>query len=278
MPDLPAVPLTIEGSSVLHQMFHFDWKGWRTLDSSEQSAIETEVVELFTRWEQQCGRQCSALFSLLGHKGDLLFLHFRDDFKDLNRVELELSQTRFNDFLRPSHSYLSMVELGLYESSAKTYASLAEKGLQPGTPEWEAGVREVLDRQSTAMAQRLNPAIPAAKYVCFYPMDRKRAETANWYTQPMNERQRMMHEHGIIGLRHCDSVRQIITGSIGFDDWEWGVDLFAVDPLIFKKLIYEMRFDQMRAVYALFCEFFGFVARRQLCIVSGNKHQSLFEI
>ena len=115
MPELPAVPLAIEGSSVLHQMFHFDWKSWRNLDSSEQSTIESEVVELFTRWEQRYGRQRSALFSLLGHKGDLLFLHFRDNFKDLNHIELELSQTRFNDYLRPSHSYLSMVELGLYE-------------------------------------------------------------------------------------------------------------------------------------------------------------------
>jgi hydrogen peroxide-dependent heme synthase len=256
MPDLPAVPLTIEGSSVLHQMFHFDWKSWRDLDCSTQSAIETEAVELFTRWEQESGRQCSALFSLLGHKGDLLILHFRDDFKDLNRAELELSQTRLSDYLRPSHSYLSMVELGLYESSAKTYASLAEKGLQPATPEWDAGVREVLNRQSTAMAQRLHPAIPDAKYICFYPMDRKRAESVNWYTQPMAERQRMMHEHGLIGRRYADSVRQIITGSIGFDDWEWGVDLFADDPLIFKKLIYEMRFDQVSAVYALFGQFF----------------------
>jgi hydrogen peroxide-dependent heme synthase len=256
MPDLPAVPLTLEGSSVLHQMFHFDWKSWRNLDSAKQTALITEVTELFARWEQQAGRPCSALFSLLGHKGDLLFLHFRDDFKDLNRVELELSQTGFSDYLKPSHSYLSMVELGLYESSAKTYASLAEKGLQAGTPEWEAGVREVLDRQATAMTQRLNPAIPDAKYVCFYPMDRKRAETTNWYTQPMAERQRMMHEHGLIGRRYANSVRQIITGSIGFDDWEWGVDLFADDPLVFKKLIYEMRFDQVSAVYALFGEFF----------------------
>lgn len=66
----------------------------------------------------------------------------------------------------------------------------------------------------------------------------------------------MMHEHGLIGRRYAHSVRQIITGSIGFDDWEWGVDLFADDPLVFKKLIYEMRFDQVSAVYALFGEFF----------------------
>ena len=87
-------------------------------------------------------------------------------------------------------------------------------------------------------------------------MDRKRAEAVNWYTQPMAERQRMMHEHGLIGRRYAGAVRQIITGSIGFDDWEWGVDLFANDPLVFKKLIYEMRFDQVSAVYALFGEFF----------------------
>jgi chlorite dismutase len=128
--------------------------------------------------------------------------------------------------------------------------------LQPGTSEWDASIREVLDRQSTAMAQRLYPAIPDAKYISFYPMDRKRSEAVNWYMQPMAERQRMMHEHGLIGRRYADSVRQIITGSIGFDDWEWGVDLFADDPLVFKKLIYEMRFDQVSAVYALFGEFF----------------------
>ena len=103
---------------------------------------------------------------------------------------------------------------------------------------------------------RLYPEIPSAKYFCFYPMDRKRAEEKNWYQVPMAERQRMMHEHGMIGRRYADCVRQIITGSIGFDDWEWGVDLFADDPLVFKKLIYEMRFDEVSAVYALFGTFY----------------------
>ncbi len=106
------------------------------------------------------------------------------------------------------------------------------------------------------MASRLYPEIPAAKHLCFYPMDRKRDGTENWYQVPMAERQRMMHEHGMIGRRYADSVRQIITGSIGFDDWEWGVDLFADDPLVFKKLIYEMRFDEVSAVYALFGSFY----------------------
>jgi peroxiredoxin len=87
-------------------------------------------------------------------------------------------------------------------------------------------------------------------------MDRKRGEEKNWYTVPLAERQRMMHEHGLIGRRYAGCVKQIITGSIGFDDWEWGVDLFADDPLVFKKLIYEMRFDEVSAVYALFGSFY----------------------
>jgi chlorite dismutase len=148
------------------------------------------------------------------------------------------------------------VELGLYESSAKTYGQLSEKGLEPYTPEWNRGVADVIGRQSAAMTSRLYPEIPSGKYICFYPMDRKRDEEKNWYQVPMAERQRMMHEHGMIGRRYADSVRQIITGSIGFDDWEWGVDLFADEPLVFKKLIYEMRFDEVSAVYALFGTFY----------------------
>jgi chlorite dismutase len=87
-------------------------------------------------------------------------------------------------------------------------------------------------------------------------MDRRRGESKNWYQEPMSDRQRMMKEHGLIGRRYAGEVRQIITGSIGFDDWEWGVDLFAEDPLVFKKLIYEMRFDEVSAVYALFGTFY----------------------
>jgi peroxiredoxin len=257
--DSPSVPITLEGSSVLHQMFRFDWEAWKKLSNDDQRKVQEEAASLFEKWENnsaESARNQSALFSLIGHKGDLVFVHFRESFTELNRVELELAQTRLNAFLTPQHSYLSVVELGLYESSAKTYAALAEKGFAPNSPEWNAGIQEVIQRQTAAMATRLFPAIPSAKYLCFYPMDRRRGEAKNWYTETIEARQRMMHEHGMIGRRYADSVRQIITGSIGFDDWEWGVDLFADDPIVFKKLIYEMRFDEVSAVYALFGQFF----------------------
>jgi chlorite dismutase len=103
-------------------------------------------------------------------------------------------------------------------------------------------------------------------------MDRRRGEHKNWYQVPMPERQRQMQDHGEIGRRYAGKVRQIISGSIGFDDWEWGVDLFAEDPLIFKKLIYEMRFDEVSAVYALFGTFY--IGRR----IAANDIGSLLEV
>jgi arabinofuranan 3-O-arabinosyltransferase len=115
---------------------------------------------------------------------------------------------------------------------------------------------DVRARQKEAMHPRLFPEMPQHRYVSFYPMDRRRGETRNWYSLPIEERARQMNEHGLIGRRYAGEVRQIITGSIGFDDWEWGVDLFANDPLVFKKLIYEMRFDEVSAVYALFGQFY----------------------
>ena len=253
--ETPAVPLTVEGYSVLHQMMKFRWSAWRELPTAEKDRIISEAEPVLASMEQNSSGQ-SAVYSLLGHKGDLLLVHFRESFAALNEAELELARLRLSDFLEPTSSYLSIIELGLYESSLKTYRALVEKGIEPHSPEWNREIGETLARQKEAMRPRLYPAIPANRYVCFYPMDRRRGEDKNWYTLPMEERQRQMNEHGLVGRRYAGEVKQIISGSIGFDDWEWGVTLFADEPLVFKKLIYEMRFDEVSAVYALFGHFY----------------------
>lgn len=252
------VPLTLEGSATLHQFFRFDWKGWKTVTQSERTKIVAETLATLKKLErEQDGAPVrSAIYSQLGHKGDLMMVHFRKNFEELNQVELDLAQTPLYDYLTLSHSYVSVVELGLYESSRKTWEAAAAKGLEPHTPAFDAEVKSSLERGLAAMAPRLYPAIPEAKYLCFYPMDRKRGEDKNWYSVPFSDRQRMMHEHGMIGRRYAEVVKQIITGSIGLDDWEWGVTLFAEDPVVFKKIIYEMRFDEVSAVYGLFGQFF----------------------
>jgi chlorite dismutase len=256
--DFPPVPLTLEGSALLHQFFRFDWKAWRATPPAERERIAAQGAETLDRLEraQPDAPIRSALFSQLGHKGDLILVHFRDSLEALNQVELSLAQTDLYNFLSLAHSYVSVVELGLYESSRKTYEAASAKGFEPYSAEWNAEIASSLKRGADAMAPRLFPAVPEAKYLCFYPMDRKRGEQSNWYTVPFAERQRMMHLHGLIGRRYGDQVKQIISGSIGMDDWEWGVDLFSDDPVVFKKLIYEMRFDEVSAVYALFGQFY----------------------
>jgi chlorite dismutase len=236
-------------------MMRFRWAAWRALPESVQDEIAAEASVLLTTMEQNSVGQ-SALFSLLGHKGDLMAVHFRESFDKLNQAELDLSHLRLSEYLEPTASYLSVIELGLYESSNKTYKTLAERGIEPHSEEWNREIQETLSRQKEAMRPRLFPAIPPNRYICFYPMDRRQGENKNWYSLPMEERQRQMNEHGMVGRRYAGTVRQIISGSIGFDDWEWGVDLFADEPLVFKKLIYEMRFDQVSAEYALFGHFY----------------------
>jgi len=252
---LPATPLTLDGSFVLHQMFRVRWSAWRALADSDQKHILDRTIARFAAMEQN-KEEPTALFSLLGHKGDLMIVHFRRALDGLNQAELQIAHSRLHEFLEPTTSYLSVVELGLYEASVKLYSELMARGLQPATGEWNREVEAELAKQRQAAAARLWPEIPQRRYLCFYPMNKYRGESKNWYSEPIAERQRMMREHGMIGRHYAGRVTQIISGSIGFDDWEWGVDLFADDPLVFKKLVYEMRFDEASAVYGLFGAFF----------------------
>jgi hydrogen peroxide-dependent heme synthase len=252
---LPATPLTLDGSFVLHQMFRVRWSAWRALADSDQKHILDRAVPRFAAMGQN-NKEPTALFSLVGHKGDLMIVHFRRTLEALNQAELQIAHSLLHEFLEPTTSYVSVVELGLYEASVKLYTELIAKGLQPGTGEWNREVEADLAKQRQAAAPRLWPEIPQRRYLCFYPMNKYRGESKNWYSEPIAERQRMMREHGMIGRHYAGRVTQIISGSIGFDDWEWGVDLFADDPLVFKKLVYEMRFDEASAVYGLFGAFF----------------------
>jgi len=253
--DLPSTPLTLDGSFLLHQMFRMRWPAWKALGHTQQRHVLERAVTLFGKLEAN-KQAATGLFSMLGHKGDLMVVHFRKTIEELNGAELAIANSEINEYFEPATSYLSVVELGLYEASVKLYGALTAKGLKPGTADWNREVEAELSKQREAAAPRLWPEIPLRRYLCFYPMNKYRGEAKNWYSEPIRERQRMMRDHGMIGRHYAGRVTQIISGSIGFDDWEWGVDLFADDPLVFKKLVYEMRFDEASAVYGLFGSFF----------------------
>jgi chlorite dismutase len=194
--------------------------------------------------------------AILGHKGDLLLIHLRRSFAALQEAQLAVARLALFPLLEPTTSFVSVVELGLYEMTGLIHRRLAERGLQPGSEECEAAFDAEMKEQERRVGGRLWPEVPSRRHVCFYPMNKRRGEVRNWYAEPFDARAKMMLEHGKIGRRYAGRVTQIISGAIGFDDWEWGVDLFADDPLVFKKLVYEMRFDEASAWYGDFGSFY----------------------
>ncbi len=225
---------TLDGWYCLHDFRSIDWTSWKAASEDQRQTALQELQNLYTNWEQiEKGREGSfGVYSIVGQKADFLFIHLRPTMEELNRVETEFNKSTFAEFLVPTYSYVSVVELSNYLA----------KGKDPETdPELQA---------------RLKPVLPKWEHVCFYPMDKRREGQDNWYSASKEERGKLMMEHGMTGRKYAGKVRQIITGSIGFDDWEWGVSLFSDDVLQFKKLVYEMRFDEVSSRYGEFGEFF----------------------
>jgi peroxiredoxin len=249
-----APPNTLEGFSVLHQFFRIQRDRLRERSAA---AIAAMVDQAGATTAAMANREDgdSAIFTQLGHKGDLIAIHFRRSFDELAEAQRTIANLALSEFLEQSGSYLSIVEIRLYDATVKLHADLARRGVEPHSAEWRAATETELAAQREKLGTRLWGKIPNRRYVCFYPMNKRRQGADNWYMLPTSERQRLMHEHGMIGRRYAGQVNQVISGSIGFDDWEWGVDLFADDPLVFKRLVYEMRFDESSARYADFGQF-----------------------
>jgi chlorite dismutase len=252
----PNVPESLDGWAILHRMFRFDRRGWDALDGQRRAAVEREAVDLFASLVVDADADLG-LAQLLGHKGDLMLTHYARSFDALGEVQARVDKLALRDFLEPHESYVSILELGLYEHTAKIHAELGASGLKPHSEAWNAAFESMLRdaREEPRNAGRLWARIPRRRYACFYPMNKKREGGDNWYATPYAERAKMMLEHGKIGRSYHGHVTQVISGSIGFDDWEWGVDLYADDPLVFKKLVYAMRFDAASARFGEFGRF-----------------------
>jgi len=251
----PEVPQTLEGYYILHDVYAVDWPRWRGLDAKTREDVAAAGSAWLTRLaDVQQGD--SVLYSVLTQKGDLMFVHYRESPEELNRVELSLRQTRLYDFLRPAYSYFSVIELSMYELTALARKKLMDQGIRPGSEVYDSAFEVEMEKQQQRVQTRLFRKIPDGRYICFYPMNKRRGEQVNWYTLSIEERRDMMRNHGRIGHKYHETITQIIGGSMGLDDWEWGVSLHGDDALMFKKLIYEMRFDPASALFAEFGPFY----------------------
>ena len=253
----PAVPESLDSWHILHRMFRFKRRAFDALPAPRRVAIAREAAASLDA-QARSDDGDAGLAQLLGHKSDFMVTQYAKSFDALGVAQTGFDKLELADYVEPQSSYVSILELGLYEATGKIHADLSERGFKSHSPEWNAAFDALLDEQarSPRNAGRLWAKIPPRRYVCFYPMDKKRGESVNWYALPYDERARLMADHGKIGRSFHGLVTQVISGSIGFDDWEWGVDLYADDPAIFKKLIYEMRFDEASSRYAGFGQFY----------------------
>ena len=248
------VPESLEGWCLLHQMFRVSWPALAQVANDERAVLAAGLQELLEQVPEEGGS--SMAVAMLGHKADLMLVHARKSFDALVQAQLDVARLPIAELLEATTSYVSVIELGMYEMTAKIHEQLVAKGLELNSDEYRAAMREAMQAQQGRVSGRLFTAFPSRRYVSFYPMDKRRGEIKNWYSAPFDKRASMMREHGQIGRLYAGDITQIISGSIGFDDWEWGVDLFADDPLVFKKLIYEMRFDEASADYGEFGPFY----------------------
>ncbi|MFD0767638.1 hydrogen peroxide-dependent heme synthase [Bacillus sp. CGMCC 1.60114] len=225
---------TLDGWYCLHDFRSMDWAAWKTLSSDERQQAMFEFLNIVEKWNKtETAKQGShAMYTIVGQKADIMFMILRPTMEELNEIEAEFNKTTLAEYMLPTYSYVSVVELSNYLPAEED------------------------PYQNPQILARLYPTLPKANHVCFYPMDKRRQGDDNWYMLPMEERKKLMYSHGKIGRQYAGKVRQIITGSVGFDDYEWGVTLFADDVLQFKKLVYEMRFDEVSARYGEFGTFF----------------------
>ena len=224
------------------------------LDDDARRALVADGDRMLAGLRSPASGGWTRAWRLVGGGADLMLTHFRPSLDDLAAAQLRVRRSALGPHLRLTWDYTSVTEAGLYGATSK-----AAKEAEPGSPEYEALLAQMMEaeRASDHIRTRLYPEVPEGmRYVSFYPMTKRRVHPDNWYTLPVAERNRLMREHGMSGRRYAGRIFQVITGSVGFDDWEWGVTLFARDPLEFKKIVTDMRYDEASARYGEFGEFF----------------------
>jgi hydrogen peroxide-dependent heme synthase len=259
-------PLVLDGWFMLHQFFRLDPAALHLDDGASGGfrARASALQALVEGWTEPEGSAdaprdgWTGFYRVIGGEADYLLLHLRPSLEALGDAERAVRHAPIALDLVPAGDYVSVVELGLYGATDALLKRAREAGAEPGTPEWTAMADEVLaeEGEKRYVKARLMPLQPESMpWVCFYPMDKRRQVGQNWYTLPLGERAALMHEHGTTGRRYAGKVSQIISGSVGFDDWEWAVTLFAADPLAFKALVTEMRYDDVTSIYGEFGAF-----------------------
>ena len=245
-----------EGWHCSHFFYLFDRAGLETLPESviDEAAAEVKAVLDPTGSDAPVRLQTSIVS---GHKADFGLMLMDPDPLKVEGVHQRLMATPLGSCLIPSYSFVSMSEISEYVPTLERYGRrLVEEGEEEGSKTFQTKLKAFEQREIMMRKQRLTPDFPEWPATCFYPMNKSRRPGANWFTLPPSERQALMTEHGRTGMQFGGRVTQLITVSVGLDDWEWGVTLWASNPEFLKDIVYKMRFDEASAKYAEFGPFY----------------------
>ena len=252
-------PETTEGWYVLHQVLAYDRPLLRGMLAAPVVDMRAEAADALEAVAAPTSGGWSAIVPLIGSRADVMLIHFRTTLDEIGAAQQRIARLALFDAMRPVYSFLSITEAGLYHASAELAAEAVARDGKVGDEVHRAAMDARVEKERAAqhVQRRLFPRQPDdMPYVCFYPMSKRRAVGQNWYALPLEERSRLMMAHGTTGRTYAGKVSQVISGAIGLDAWEWGVTLFANDPLSFKKIVTDMRFDEVSAQYAEFGEFY----------------------
>jgi peroxiredoxin len=253
--DAPVVPE--QGWHCLHLYYRVEQGQWQLLNAEEQRSAKVALSSLVQEIRALESTQLLTL-SMVTPKADLGFMLITPDLQAANRIEKQLTLALGADVLVPVYSYLSLTEESEYVTTEEDYGRTleSEQKLKNGSPEFQQAMTAFRERMAHYRHERMYPTLPDWPVVCFYNMSKRRGEDRNWYALPYDERRRLMGGHAKVGREYAGKIKQLITGSSGLDDAEWGVTLFAHDTFQIKAIVYQMRFDEVSAVYGEFGEFY----------------------
>lgn len=240
-----------EGWGVLHLFFHLRRE---LLEDPQVAALDfAQRVDAFER----AGDHQVVCASVLGTKADLALVVIGPDLARLDEFQVALGASALGAGLIPAASYVSLTESSEYTpTEADESARLVdEDGLTAGSDAHTEALAAWNERMAAYREHRLHPNLPAKRVIGFYPMSKRRSGDDNWYSLDIETRRALMAGHARVGRTYRGRVLQLITGSTGLDDWEWGVTLLADDPAAIKDIVYEMRFDEVSARYGEFGPF-----------------------
>ena len=253
--SVPNVKLT-RGIHVMHVFCRVDQTRWKSLVEGE-SKLTLKRLQLLCEANNAPSNPRLVTFVTVGGKADLAFMIYAADLAQLSEIHRSIERSFPVGTLALVYSFLSVTELPEYVTTEEDMIrSIQAEGLQAGSEGFNQKLEAAKKRQAEYEHYRLYPELPDWEVMGFYPMSKRRSGDDNWYMLDFEARKKLMAGHARVGRKFSGRITQLITGSTGIDDWEWGVTLMAHQTDALKEIVYEMRFDEVSARYGEFGPFY----------------------